>query len=101
MATTCRLRKHKGPVSHEWCISPHRPTHDKQMTFLTHDKRMTLTKEKINMHSRTNNTNYLMMSIQSKDQTFVKRIFDKYQWIPKNGICFSCVGLCGIRVTKP
>ncbi len=40
-----------------------------------------------------------MMSVQSKDQTGMKRIFDGYQRMPKNGIRFSCVGLCGTRET--
>ncbi len=31
----------------------------------------------------------------------MKRIFDGYQQIPKNVIRFSCVRLCGTRVTGP
>ncbi len=37
----------------------------------------------------------------SKDQTGMKRIFDGYQRVPKDDIRFSCVGLCGTRVTGP
>ncbi len=31
----------------------------------------------------------------------MKRIFDRYQRMPKNDICSSYVGLCGTRVTRP
>ncbi len=42
-----------------------------------------------------------MMSVHSKDQTGMKRIFEEYQRMPKNGFRFSCVGLCGTRLTEP
>ncbi len=55
---------------------------------------MTLTKEKSNTHKQPK---LHMMSVQSKDQTGMKRIFDRYQQMPKNDIRSSYVGLCGPR----
>ncbi len=42
-----------------------------------------------------------MISVQSKDQTSMKRIFNRYQRMPKNDIRSSYVGLCGTRLTRP
>ena len=41
------------------------------------------------------------MSVQSTDQMGKTSTFDGYQRMPKNGILFSRVGLCGSRVTRP
>ena len=41
---------------------------------------MTLKEKQV---TRTNNANYLMMTVQSKDQTGMKRIFDRYQRMAK------------------
>ncbi len=38
---------------------------------------------------RRNSANYLAMSVQSKDQTGTKRIFDRYQRMPKKMAFFS------------
>ena len=61
---------------------------------LTHEKRMALTKEKNNTHKQRK-----LMSVQSKHhQMGIKRIFDGYQMNAKNGVHFSCVGLCDTRL---
>ncbi len=61
---------------------------------------MTLTKEKNKTHKQRKLPNN-ERPVQSKDQTGMKRIFEGYQWMPKNGIRFSCVGLCVTRLTGP
>ncbi len=58
---------------------------------------MTLTKEKT---TRTNSANYLMMSVQSKDQMGMKGIFDAYQRISKSGIHFYALAYAALVHTN-
>ena len=87
----------KGPVT--WV--PHRPTHERRITFNTWKKNDVDKGEKKNVGS-TNNANYgLMMSVHSKDQMSMKRIFDGYQWIQKMTFVSHALALCGTRVRGP
>ena len=56
-----------------------------------------MTKEKNKTHKQRTFPNDALMNVHSKD----KRAWNVYQRMPKDGIRFSYVGLCGTRVTGP